>query len=161
MTEKTLSRWVRCAILLIAVCGVAICALWVPMTVGGWGIDESKFSETQSVALWVQFVFHWVVSLPCFWLLTVAWRIASDMRNGKFFSEENSLRLKQAAQVLFVSLLVFLAGNTVFAILKWNAMFAVYCFIAVVGLVLVVLLAVLSHYLFRAAELQEECEGTI
>ena len=161
MTEKSLSQWIRCALLLIALCGIAVCALWVPMGIGGVGIEDAMWTKAQSIALWVQFVFHWVVSLPCFWMLTVAWRMTSDMKNGCFFTSENALRIKKAAQVLFVSILVFLTGNGVFAALKWNKAFVLYCFVAVIGLILVVLLAALSHYLFRAAELQEECEGTI
>ena len=74
---------------------------------------------------------------------------------------QNSLRTKQAACVLTMDLLVFLVGHTVFALLQWNQLYILYCFAAVIGLVLVMLLSILSHYLYRAAELQEESDGTI
>ena len=160
MTEKILSRWVRLVIILIAISGVLSCSLWVPIRIGGWSFNGQQVA-IKGVELWVQFVFHWIVSLPCFWILTVAWRITTDMKNDLLFTMENSVRVKHAAQELFVSVLVFLVGNVIFAILKWNSVLMTNCFVAVLGMVMSVLFAVLSYYLYRAAELQEECDGTI
>ena len=77
------------------------------------------------------------------------------------FVLENSLRTKRAAYILTVDLLIFIIGHTVFALLQWNALYGLYVFVAVIGLVFVMLLTILSHYLCRAAELQEESDGTI
>lgn len=161
MNEKYLSILMRCAILLIGFCGVAICIFWVPVGVSGWLVRDTTWTELQTVEFWVQFAFQWLVSLPCFWLLLLAWRVTADMRNGRLFVMQNSLRTKQAACVLTMDLLVFLVGHTVFALLQWNQLYILYCFAAVIGLVLVMLLSILSHYLYRAAELQEESDGTI
>lgn len=159
MTEKSLVFWIRSMIVAMILCGIAICALWIPMGVEGlWLGGETNM---QSVELWVQSAFFWVTALPCFWILTVAWSVTTDMKSGKLFTVENSVRIKRVALVLFIDLLVFLAGNLVFAILQWHAQMLTYCFVGLAGFVLVAFFAALSHYLFRAAELQEESEGTI
>ena len=161
MSEKKLSLLMRLAIILIAVCGVAICAFWVPVGIFGWLNRGVAWADLQTIEFWLQFIFQWMVSLPCFYLLFLAWHITADMKEGKLFAFENSLRTKRAAYVLTVDLLVFLIGHTVFALLQWNTVYGLYAFVAVIGLILAVFLVVLSHYLCRAAELQEESDLTI
>ncbi len=159
MTERSLANWMRCLIVAMAACGISICILWVPMGVEGVWLGGS--ADVRSTELWVQSAFFWMTAIPCFWILTVAWNMTIDMKTGKLFTVENSLRVKRVALVLTVALIVFLVGNLVFAILGWHRYMLVYCLVGLMGFVLVACFAALSHYLYRAAELQEESEGTI
>ena len=161
MRDKKLSLLIRVSIIFIAVCGVAICLLWVPMGEFGWKIGDVWSFEGQTKEFWSQIIFHWMVSLPCFYLLWLAWQVTSDMKKGRLFIFENSLRVKHAMYILTVDLLLFLVGHTLFALLRWHTFYIIYLLVALIGLIVVVFLTVLSHYLLRAAELQEESDGTI
>ena len=161
MQDKKLSFLMRTSIIFIAVCGIAICLLWVPMGEFGWKIGEAWLFEGQTKEFWVQIVFHWMVSLPCFYLLWLAWQVTKDMQKGRLFIVQNSVRVKYATYVLAGDLLLFLLGHTLFALLRWNTSYILYLLVALIGFIVVVFLTVLSHYLLRAAELQEESEGTI
>ena len=109
----------------------------------------------------MQYVFHWLVSFPCFWLLIMAWGITSDMKNGRLFIEKNVVRVKLATAILLGDILLFLIGNITFAILGWNELLVLHLFAAVVGLTIAILLFIFSQYLMRAASLQEECDLTV
>ena len=63
--------------------------------------------------------------------------------------------------ILLVDILLFLAGNIVFAVLGWNKLFILQLFAATIGLIVAILLFVLSQYLMKAANLQEECDLTV
>ncbi len=157
--EKFLATWMRCMIVAMAVCGLAICVLWVPM--GVEGVWSSESVDLRSIELWAQSAFFWITAMPCFWILTVAWAVTADMKDGELFTEENALRFKRIAWALTVDLIVFLAGNFVFSTLGWHEHMLIYSLVGLMGFVLVACFAILSHCLSRAAGLQEESEGTI
>lgn len=161
MQDKKLSFLIRATIIFIAVCGVAICLFWVPMGEFGWQIGDACLVEGETKEFWIQVIFHWLVSIPCFYLLWLAWQVTKDMQKGRLFIVENSVRVKYATYVLAGDLLLFLLGHTLFTLLRWNTSYIIYLLVALIGLVVVVFLAVLSHYLSQAAELQEESDGTI
>ena len=158
MTEKSLCIWVRYAILAIAICGVCACAFWYPYSVS-W--STKALQATQKVAYWVQLVFYWLISLPCFALLCMGWKITTAIKEDRLFVEQNATLVKKAVHILFADIIVFLVGNAIFLALGWNAFALLYLLFAVVGLVISVFMAILSHYLYKAAVLQEESEGTI
>lgn len=161
MQDKKLSSLIRASIILIAVCGMAICLLWVPMGEFGWKMGDVWLLDGQVKEFWAQIVFHWIVSLPCFYLLWLAWQVTGDMKKGRLFIFENASRVKYATWILAGDLLLFLLGHTLFALLRWNTCYMVYLLVALIGLIVTVFLGVVSHYLSRAAELQEESDATI
>ena len=161
MNEKRLAFLMRAAIILIGMCGTLFCIFWLPISFGERELTAFSWQELQKVENWTQYTFHWVVSVPCFWLLVLAWGVASDMQKGRLFIEKNTLRVKQATVILLVDILLFLAGNIVFAVLGWNKLFILQLFAATIGLIVAILLFVLSQYLMKAANLQEECDLTV
>lgn len=158
MTGKALCFWVRCAIAAIAVCGVCVCAFWYPYSVAWATNGMQKGYET---AYWTQLIFYWLVSLPCFGLLALGWNVTTAIKEDRLFKEENAKAVKTAVQILFADIGVFFIGNVIFLALGWNAFAFLYLFFAIIGLVIGIFMAILSHYLYKAAELQEESEGTI
>ena len=158
MTEKALCFWVRCAIVAMAICGVCVCIFWYPYSVS---LTTEKIQGAKTAAYWLQLTFYWLISLPCFAILFIGWKITTEMKSGSLFLETNAKAVKTAVQILFTDIAVFLIGNVIFLFLGWNVFAFVYLFIAVIGLIIGVFMAILSHYLYKAAELQEECEGTI
>lgn len=160
MNDKKLTFFMRIAIILIGICGGAICLFWLPMTTAK-SFEALSWVGLQKMENWMQYVFHWLVSFPCFWLLIMAWAITSDMKNGRLFIEKNVVRVKLATAILLGDILLFLIGNITFAILGWNELLVLHLFAAVVGLTIAILLFIFSQYLMRAASLQEECDLTV
>ena len=160
MNEKKLTILMRVAILLIGLCGVAICLFWLPMS-SGKGAATFSWDELQKVQVWTQYAFQWLISLPCFWLLITAWKITGDMQRGRLFTEENVRLVKKSTVILLVDILLYLAGNIIFAVLGWNEWFILQLFAAIVGLIIAILLFILSQYLMKAAVLQEESDLTV
>jgi hypothetical protein len=160
MTGKALCFWVRCAIIAMAICGVCVCAFWYPFSIS-LTTDGLQETGTQAGVFWVQLIFYWLISLPCFAVLCIGWKITSALKEERLFVVENATLVKTAVHILFVDIAVFLVGNVVFLALGWNDFVFLYLFFAIIGLVVAVFLAILSHYLYKAAELQEENEGTI
>ena len=158
MTGKSLCFWVRCAIVAMAICGICVCAFWYPRSIS-WTTDTLQ--KARETAYWMQIVFYWLTSLPCFAVLAIGWKLTTAIQAETLFQAENAKAVKMAVQILFADIAVFLIGNVVFLTLGWNDFALLYLFLAVLGLVIGVFMAILSHYLYKAAELQEENEGTI
>ena len=159
MTGKALCFWVRCAIIAIAICGVCVCAFWYPFSIS---LTSTKLQAgEQTAAYWTQLLFNWLASLPCFWILVMGWKVTAAIKEDRLFKEEIAKTVKIATQILFMDVAVFFVGNLVFLLLGWNDFALMYLFFVIIGLVIGVFMAILSHYLYRAAELQEESEGTI
>ena len=85
MNEKRLAFLMRAAIILIGVCGTLFCVFWLPISFGERDLTAFSWQELQKVENWTQYTFHWVVSVPCFWLLVLAWGVASDMQKVILF----------------------------------------------------------------------------
>ena len=151
MTEKALCFWVRCAIIAVALFGLAVCAVWIPISV----------INMPSAARWIQRVFYWLTSVPCFGVLVLGWLVTMQMKKGELFREKTAKLIQWATVILFVDIIVFFVGTLIFFLLKWNELIFLYSLVAVVGMFVVLFLAVVSHYISKAAVLQEESEGTI
>ena len=160
MDDKKLTVFMRIAIILIGICGVAICLFWLPMTTTK-SFGPLSWGALQKVENWTQYIFHWGISLPCFWLLIMAWEVTSDMQKGRLFIEKNAVRVKWATAILLGDILLFLIGNITFAILGWNEWLVLHLFAAVVGLIVAIVLFIFSQYLRKAATLQEESDLTV
>lgn len=163
MTTKSLLFWVRCAIVIIALCGITVCALWYPYSFSIINIDltAADLSELTTVQGWGLLSFYWAVSIPCFAILIIAWKISASIKTEQLFTNKTAKMIKICALILLVDLSVFLIGNVVFLLLKMNDFAIIYFFLIMGGLVLSVLLSALSHYVAKAAELQELSDGTV
>ena len=158
MNEKLLSALTRFAIIIIGICGLLSCLFWVPISIGKGDFHNIPW---WTVEFSVQYIFHWLVSLPCFWVLVIAWRIASNMNKGKLFLDKNAIYVHKATIILIIDLLVFLVGNIIFAAIGWNLWLILNIFVAITGLIISVFMYILSKYLMSAAVLQEESDLTV
>lgn len=163
MTTKSLLFWVRCAIVIIALCGITVCALWYPYSFSIINIDltAADLSELTTVQGWGLLSFYWAVSIPCFAILIIAWKISASIKTEQLFTNKTAKMIKICALILLVDLSVFLIGNVVFLLPQMNDFAIIYFFLIMGGLVLSVLLSALSHYVAKAAELQELSDGTV
>lgn len=163
MTAKSLFFWVRCSIVIIALCGVTVCALWYPYSFSliKISLTNSELTKLTTAQSWGLLSFYWAVSIPCFIILIIAWKISARVKEERLFTVEVAGMIKLCALILLIDLGVFFVGNTVFLILKMNDFAFIYFFLILGGLVLSVFLSILSHYVAKAAELQEMSDGTV
>ena len=153
MNEKTLFWLVKIVIVIMVICGIAFNLFLAPLTSSDVG--------SKGFAIAIQCIFQSLISIPCFFVLIIAWKISLDMQKGRLFTFENANRVRQASTALFVSILGFLFGKVLFYILGWNKELIVHLIILIVGLSILVLMLVLSHYIYCAAKLQEESDFTV
>ncbi len=163
MSSKSLCFWVRCAIIVIAVCGICICAVWYPFS---FALIEVSFfnmmpSELTSAQIWIVLIFFWLASVPCFFILFLCWKISTAIKKEEFFTLKAAKLIKLSAQILLIDLGVFLVGNIVFLLLNMNDFALFYFFLIIAGVILAIFISVLSHYVVQAADLKEVNEGTI
>lgn len=163
MKSSLIAVLVRVVIVVLAACGIAICALWYPFSISlsVMGVVEAVPTVTQNIQLWTQLIFYWLVSLPCFTILFMAWLMTNSMKNEAFFNDRNVKLARISAIILFVDLAVFLIGNIVFVILGWNEYAIIYFILSTIGLGIAILIKVFEQYLKKSVKMQEETEGLI
>ena len=168
MKNSLIALFVRLIIIFIAACGLAICVFWYPLSISlsVMGLADSVPVPTfeQNIEMWTQLIFYYLVSLPCFIILFLAWLITCSIKKGAFFSKKNVKIIKSSALILFIDLMVFLIGNVVFLILGWNyfALFALFYFrLFVIGLGLTILIMFFEKYLKKSVKMQENGEVLI
>ncbi len=157
------SAAVKAEIIVVGLCGLIICALWYPFSISlsTMGVVGIAPTLENNVQMWTQLAFYWFVSIPCFVILAVAWKISDAIKKGEAFSCRVAELIKKCAKILLWDVVLFLIGNLVFVFLGWNYYALIYFIVAAVGIVIVSFLSVLSHYVKNAAVLKEEVDGTI
>lgn len=163
MKNSLIAVLVRVVIVVIAACGLAVCAFWYPFSISlsVMGVVDAVPTVAQNVQMWTQLVFYWLVSLPCFGILVLAWLMTNSMKKEAFFNERNVKLAKISALILFVDLLAFLIGNVVFLILGWNDYAIIYFILFAIGLGGAILVKVFEQYMKKAVQMQEDTEGLI
>ena len=163
MKNSSIALFIRLIIIFIAACGLAICVFWYPFSISlsVMGLADSVPTFEQNIEMWTQLIFYYLVSLPCFIILFLAWLITCSMKKGSFFSKKNVKIIKLSALILFVDLMVFLIGNVVFLILGWNDFALIYFILFVIGLGLTILIMFFETYLKKSLKMQENREVLI
>lgn len=162
MNNDKLAYILRAAIIAIAFCGLIICALWYPfnIAISTFGLNSNP-SMIAKILFWVQAIFYWGCSIPCFVILIYAWKVTAYIKKDMAFSFEIVKLFKKMSIILFSDLLVFLLGNILLMILQMNYFVLIYFMLSLIGVVIATILAVLAHFIKKAAILKEEQETTI
>lgn len=151
----------KAAIVLIALCGGAICAVWFPYSV----LSSLSLAGEAGNWFWTQFVcelcFFYAAAAPCYIILVQLWKVSELIADGKLFSLPSAMCFAKSAKILLFDLLFFLAGNTVLFVLGKTVWFWVHVFLCVCGCAVALLFFVISQCLREGAVLQEESDGTI
>ena len=104
-----------------------------------------------------------VTAVPCFAVLVLAWRIATNIGRDRSFSNENASLLKWISVLAAADAAFFFLGNVVMLLLDMSHPSVVLASFIIVfaGIAVAVISAVLSHLVKKAAVLQEESDLTI
>lgn len=163
MSEKRIRFSVKFMIAVVFLCGAAVCVLWYPFSISltSVGVTADSVTKAQRTEFWTQLLFYWSVSIPCFLVLIIAWRLPMFRKTGASFSFKDAKRLRIISGILYADCVVFFIGNLVFTLLKWNDFAMIYIIVLAAGLASAAGFTVLSYYVKKAAELREENESYI
>ncbi len=159
MEQKHLSKWLKLILVGVAICGLVVYALVVPM----YGLSLRSLYPEFSNRFWPWLSFIWVSGIPCFIVLCHAWRIATNIGNDQSFTEQNASLLKSISFLSALDAGFFFVGNIAFLLLNMSHPSVVIASLVIVfvGVAVAVVSAALSHLVKKAAVLQEQSDWTI
>lgn len=159
MEQRTLVQWLKILVIFAAVCGVGICVGALP-PMGRSFVD--KYPEL-SYCYWPWLLFLWVLAVPCFMALVLAWKVFTNIEKDNSFCMENAEYLKKFSYLAAWDSAVLFVGNAVYLLLGMNhpSLFLTCILVMFAGIAIAVASACLSHLIRKAALLQEESDLTI
>ena len=159
MEQKALSKWLKIILIGVGICGLIVYLLIFP----GYGqsivADYPEFSNRY----WPWLIFLWMTGIPCYIVLVLGWRIASNIGKDNSFSNENAKYLKWISWLAAGDGIFFFIGNVVllFANMSHPGVALFSLFVVFAGIAVTVASAALSHLVQKAAILQEQSDLTI
>ncbi|MGN0518121.1 MAG: DUF2975 domain-containing protein [Acutalibacteraceae bacterium] len=159
MEQKTLSRWLKCIVIGLGICGLIIYAVVIPSL--GKDIIERYAEFSYWYTPWL--VFLWITGVPCFVALFLGWRVAKNIGLDKSFSNENAVIFKWVSVLAAGDSLLFFIGNIIFLLLDMNhpSVLIMSFMIIFIGIAVAIAAAVLSRLIKKAAVLQDQSDLTI
>ena len=159
MEQKTLSKWLKCILIGVGICGLIMYAAVIPV----FGLDLRTMYPEFSDRFWPWLIFIWVSGIPCFSVLVLAWKIAGNIGRDQSFTEQNASLLKWISGLSAGDAGFFFAGNILLFLLNMSHPSIVLASLVIVfaGVTVAVTSAVLSHLVKKASVLQEESDWTI
>ena len=159
MSSKTLCLFIRVAVVGVAFCALLICALLLPVQA------NAMIHEDPAAAgfVWPWIFFLWAVALPFFAILVYVWKVSTAIKWDQVFTRQTAKWVQTGSLLLFGDIGLFFLGNAVFAFLEMSGppIVMMSLIIIVFGISMALCAAVLSRYIAKAADLQDESEGTI
>ena len=159
MKQKFFSNWLKVVLIGVALCGLVVYALVVPM----YGMSlRSQYPEFSN-RFWPWLLFIWVSGIPCFTVLGYAWKISTNIGNDRSFTDQNASLLKTISILSALDAAFFFIGNIVLLFLNMSHPGVVIASLVIVfvGVAVAVASAALSHLVKKAAVLQEQSDWTI
>ena len=151
MEQHRLIKWLKFLVIFAAGCGMVM-DLGVLPGVGSWMVD---LAPEFGGYFWPWLIFLWILSVPCYMALWMAWKIFTDIENAKRMGNVSFLAAADAV--------LLIVGNVVYLILHMNhpGVLLASFLIALVGTAIAIAAAMLSHLIRKAARLQDESDWTI
>lgn len=159
MEQHRLIKWLKFLVIFAAGCGMVM-DLGVLPGVGSWMVD---LAPEFGGYFWPWLIFLWILSVPCYMALWMAWKIFTDIEKDKAFTMENAKRMGNVSFLVAADAVLLVVGNVVYLILHMNhpGVLLASFFIALVGIAIAIAAAMLSHLIRKAARLQDESDWTI
>lgn len=159
MNQKTLSRWLKAVILSMAVCGLILYFVVLPIV----GRDAALDYPEYAYCFWPWLIFLWVTGVPCYAVLVWGWDLAREIGEDRSFTMRNAASLKKVMIAALGDSGVFFAGNVLFLLLNMNhpGIMLGSLLICFIGAAIAVAAGCLSHLVAKAAQMREENESYI
>ena len=159
MEQHILVRWLKILVIFMVICGVALCAGVLPLAGKELAMKYPEFAYCYYPWL----VFLWIMALPCFAALRLAWKIFVNIEKDHSFCMENADYLKKISFLAGADAGILFLGNVLFLLLSMShpGILLGALLVVIVGVGVSVAAAVLSHLVRKAAVLQEQSDLTI
>lgn len=159
MEQKTLAKWLKVILLGIAVCGLLVYFFVVP----SYGKSLMSLYPEFAYRYYPWLFFLWASGIPCYAVLLLGWKIATNIGRDRSFSQANADYLKWISWLSAGDSAFFFLGNLIFLYANLShpgvALFSL--LIVFAGIAVTVAAAALSHLVKKAAALQEQSDLTI
>lgn len=156
MSQKSLANRLKFIIAGTALCGIVLYAIIIPYL---WLV---RF-PTVEAAYWIELIYIWLSAIPCYVVLALAMKIATNIGKGRSFSESNAISLKHISTLAAVDAAYIFGG--MLALLFMGSADAMLILVALVivfaGFAVTIAAAALSHLVMKAADLQAQSDLTI
>ena len=159
MKQKSLSRWLRIIAAGMAIMGAVLYFAVFPVL----GNDAARQYPEYSHCLYPWLIFLWLTAVPCYIVLALVWKIAGNIGRDNSFCKENAVMMKRISVLAAIDSAFFFSGNIVYWLIGFNhpSLLLASFFVVFIGVSFSVAAAVLSHLIFKAADIKEENELTI
>lgn len=159
MEQRILAWWLKIMVIFVGVCGALLCGGALPMA----GRHLASAYPEFAYCYYPWLIFLWILALPCFAALVLAWKIFGNIEKDCSFCMENADYLRKVSYLAAADALLLTLGNIVFFLLSMNhpSILLLCLMAAIVGVGVSVAAAVLSHLVMKAALLQEQSDLTI
>ncbi|WP_036598683.1 DUF2975 domain-containing protein [Oribacterium sp. oral taxon 078] len=159
MEQKSLSKWLKVILIGVGLCGLVVYFFIFPSYGDSLVYSYPEFGDRY----WPWLIFLWVSGIPCYAVLVLGWKIASNIGKDKSFSDDNAKYLKWISWLAACDGIFFFVGNVVLLLANMShpgvALFSLLVVFA--GVAVAVAAAALSHLVQKAAALQEQSDLTI
>lgn len=159
MKQNTLAKWLKFIIIGVGICGLIVYAFIVP----SYGQSLVNQNPELSYCYYPWLIFLWLTGVPCYVVLILAWKIASNIAKDQSFSVSNVKLLKWIAILAAGDSLLFFAVNIIYLFVNMNhpSIVLISFIVVFAGITVSVVSAALSHLVMSAAQLQEQSDLTI
>ena len=159
MEQKSLSNWLKVAIVCLAVFGLFVYGSVIPACGQNLVLKYPEYAHCYRP--WMTLLI--LTALPCYASLVFGWRIAADIGRDRSFSDANALRMKWISNLAFGDVVLFFFGNTILLFLGMShpGVFLVSLLPDMLGVAIAVCAAALSHLIYKSARMQQDADLTI
>ncbi len=159
MEQKTLSRYIKTALVFLAAVGAVVYAVIIPTLAVTMRTAYPEFENR----FWPWLIFLLLTALPCYAILVFGWLIARNVGKNRSFSPQNALYLKWIAGVAAFLSLYFFAGNAALLLCNMShpGIALASILFVLTGAAVSIAAAVLARMVTKAAALQEESDLTV
>jgi len=159
MQQKSLSNWLKVAIICLAVFGLLVYGMVIP----NYGRNLAVQNPDYAHCFWPWMTLLILTAIPCYTALVFGWRIATDIGRDRSFSETNAKRMKWISNLAFGDVILFFFGNTMLLFLGMShpGVFLLSLLPDMLGVAIAVCAAALSHLIYKSAQLQQDADLTV
>jgi hypothetical protein len=149
----------RFAIIAVAVCAAFILLFCFPELGRGLALENPNLAY----CFWPCLLYVWLCALPCVVVLVLGWLVAGAIGMVEAFTLKCARWLKWAAACVFAAAVILFCGNVVIFVMGMlhPGMALASMLVGIFGIAFGIVLAVLSRYIAKAAELREQTEGLL
>lgn len=159
MKQKSLSGWLKVITVGMALIGAVLYFAVFPFL----GNDAVQQYPEYSNWFYPWIIFLWLTAVPCYSVLILVWKIAGNIGKDNSFCKENAVMMKNISVLAAIDSSFFFAGNILYWLIGFNhpSILLASFFVVFIGVSFSVAAAVLSHLIYKAADMKEENDLTI